>query len=131
MSATFLQAPNGDYALDENMRLILEEDQLVVAGIKLRNMFLFFEGTWYLDTTEGFPYFRYVFVKNPDLSFIARLYTRVILSVGSVIESVDRIDCTLDKKTRKLSVFFVAKSVDGRVLTGGPGEPFRINGKDI
>ncbi len=131
MSAAILQGPNGDWALDSNKRLIVERDQLVVAGMKLRNRFKFFEGTWFLDTTEGFPYYRYVFVKNPDLVFIGRLFTRVILSISPVITSVERIDTDYNRRDRKLSVFFIARAEDGRVLTGGPGEPFRINGEDI
>lgn len=130
MATTIFQAPNGDFALDENMCLILETDQVIVAGIMLRNRFKFFEGTWFLDLTEGFPYYRSVFVKNPDMNHIRRLFTRLILSVSPVIDTVERLDLKLGSD-RRLKVYFLARAVDGRVLEGGPGLPFRINGEEI
>lgn len=131
MSATIFQGPDGDWQLDAKKRLQIERDQLIVAGIKLRNRLKFFLGTWFLDLTQGFPYYQFVFVKSPDLNFITRLYTRVILSISPVITTMKAIDVRLDKKTRKLSVFFQAVAQDGRILSSDDDNVFRVDGENI
>lgn len=130
MSATIFQGPDGDWLLDGNKRLVLETDQVIVDAHKLRNRFKFFEGTWFLDLTEGFPYFREIFVKNPDIERIRRLFTRLILSLPSFV-AVERLDLNYDRSARHLSVYFESRAEDGRVVSGGPGGPFRIDGEDL
>jgi len=129
MSA-FHIAQDGDILLT-NGKITIEQDPFFAAAIKLRNRFLFFRGEWFLDTREGVPYFQLVFVKNPDLNVISRLFTDIILSLDPVIVSVTRMDLYFQSASRDLVIDFEALGADGRRLEGGTGKPFLIEGEQI
>ena len=112
-------------------KLQLEVDPVVQAAYKLRARFLFFKGEWFLDLREGIPYYQFVMVKNPDLGVIRRLFTRVILSVSPVIESVTRIDCQIATEDRGLAVYFEARCTNGAKISGGTGVPFLVDGNEL
>jgi hypothetical protein len=106
-------------------RVILRSLGAVEAAIALRNKFLFVKGEYFLDTRQGVPYFQYVFVKNPDLLIVKDLFTQVIKSVPGVA-SIDRLDVSFDRATRKGAFSFRAIAANGKVITGGSGQPFIV-----
>lgn len=130
MATTLFIEPGGDLYLDPLGRLVLEEDEVVAACIKLRNRFRFFLGEWFLDVRQGVPYFQFVFVKNPNLPLIRRLFMRIIRSVPQ-ITAVSRVDLYPSPEDRGLVVYFEARAIDGRLIQGGLGTPFIIEGKEI
>lgn len=112
-------------------KIQIEEDPIVQAAYKIRSRFLFFRGEWFLDTREGLPYYQFVFVKNPNLAVIRRLFTRVILSVSPVLESVTRMDCLMSPDDRGLAVYFEATCTNGAKISGGTGQPFLVDGNEL
>jgi hypothetical protein len=71
-----------------------------------------------------------VLVKNPNLTSIRTLFTRIILSVPA-IKTVVAIPLNYDPKARTLSLFFRAVGIDGSKVTGGIGQPFIVDGTDV
>lgn len=117
------QTSDNDLALT-NGQLSIVTDPAECAAIELRNKFLFVQGEYFLDTRQGVPYFVYVFKKNPDLLVVKQLFTEVIL--GS--ENVAKILSLTVSKTpdRKGHFAFKAQAVNGKVITGGSGQPFIV-----
>lgn len=82
---------------------------------RLQTKFQFFLGEWFLDTTLGVPYFRDVFVRNPDMAVIRSIFQKLITD-DEGIENVASLDMVLDGTTRVLSVTFQAVLVSDEVL---------------
>lgn len=83
--------------------------------IKIAQRLKFFLGEWFRDKRQGVPYFRDVFVKNPDVDLIRSIFRKVILSVQEVAE-VTRVVTNYDRANRILAVEFEARLVEGGVL---------------
>lgn len=123
MSA-FAQTLTNDLDLSSG-NLVIEQDKDQCAAWKLTNLFLFFEGEWFKDTRQGIPYFKYVFVKSPDLGVIGTIFGQVATYVpwiaGTISQSIDFI-----ANQRTLNATFQYRTGSGAVITGGPGKPFLI-----
>jgi hypothetical protein len=115
------------YSATGRSNLAIVVDPAVAKAIKLRNRFLLFLGEWFLDTRIGVPYFQFLFVKNPDVALVRRMLRRVIESVGFLVASLD-----LAYDPSKRTLMFTFSATDGpRVIEGGSGVPFIVDGKGI
>jgi hypothetical protein len=74
-----------------------------------------FLGEWVLNRLKGVPFFRDVFVKDPNLTTVQGVFARVIQDDPGV-GNLDQITVTLDAGTRQATVTFSATLVDGSVL---------------
>lgn len=79
---------------------------------EIRIRLLWFAKEWIFNKSLGFPYFEYVFTKNPDLMYIKALMKAEILAVEHVL-SVPELTITVDRRTRKAMVRFVVKTDEG------------------
>lgn len=107
----------GDLELDPTGSEILLTDHpsQPLGRAVMQDLFIrlrFFYGEWFLNRTLGIPYFRYVFVKNPDLRLIGSIFRRVILGTPG-IAALDKFDLRFDRPTRMLYPTF-----SGRLSTG-------------
>jgi hypothetical protein len=87
---------------------------------KIASRFLWWLGEWFLDQRQGVPYYRDVFVKNPDLSVIRSVFRRVLLSTPGVL-SVDEFDLIYEPADRTLAFAFHA-TVEGGVVIVTPDD---------
>lgn len=83
-----------------------------IAGIEaarqeVRAALQFFLKEWFLDETEGTPFFDKVLVKNPNPAVLQSVFRARILSRPS-IKSVDTLVLTFDRQARKLQLDFQA-----------------------
>lgn len=85
-----------------------------------------FIGEWFLDPTQGIPYFRYVFVVNPDLRLIESIFRRVILGTVGVA-SLDSYSQTFDKAKRTLFPVFAARLTNGTVIKSSDFGPLVVS----
>ena len=122
--STFAQETDNDLKV-VNGQLVLVTDVAEEAAICLRNKLQFVQGEWFLDTRVGMPYFAFFFVKNPDLLLLRSLLRTAILSVEG-IDSIIDLNTTLDKARRKASFKFRARAANGKIITGGSGQPFIV-----
>lgn len=122
--ATFAQTTDNDLAL-ENGQLILVTDVAEEAAIVLNNRFKFVKGEYFLDTRQGVDYFGIVFVKNPNLLLIRRLFRDIVESVQGIKKIID-LQTSLNDRTRKLSISLRAQADNGKFIVGGSGQPFIV-----
>jgi hypothetical protein len=114
--------PAGDLALVGGTFVFLQPGPEYTRQ-KLAARLKFFLGEWFLDRRLGVPYFKHVFVRNPDLDVIRQMFRKVILGTAGVLGIVDdAITLTYDRVSRSLSVSFAAL-VEGGVVTVNPGDP--------
>lgn len=111
----YLDPGTGDLAVDALGQTRLTAAIIEETAQRLTTKIRHFLGEWFLDTTLGFPYYRDVLVKNPDLAAIKALYQDLITDDEGV-ESLVALDLALDGQTRVLSVTFAAVLVSGDVL---------------
>jgi hypothetical protein len=79
----------------------------------VRSRLRFFLGEWFLDERQGFPYFRDVFIKNPNRQSIVSSLRRTIRQTPGVAE-VDELTLQVDEG-RRASVSFRAILEDSAI----------------
>lgn len=95
----------------------VEQDEYVAQKLKIR--FQFFWQEWFYDQRLGIPYFRDVFVSNPDIDLITALYRKTIVTTPYV-ESLTSISVTINRNLRQLYLNFVARTDFGGEVSGDP-----------
>jgi len=85
----------------------------------------FFKGEWFLNLDAGMPYFQHILTKGYDERVVRAILTQAVQGVGGV-DSVLEMSLSLDPQTRRLSVSFRAKLVDGTVYDTTNYQPFVI-----
>ncbi len=93
---------NGNVAFNSGIESIRQHLQ-----IRLRT----FAGEWFLNTSVGVPYFDSVFIKNPDLTVLNTVFTKVILDTPGVI-SLSSLSFEISGN-RQLFVSFSAITTNG------------------
>lgn len=122
--STFAQTTDRDLALP-NGQLKIVRDVAEEAAIVLQNKFLLVKGEWFLDTRVGAPYMTYVYVKNPDLLVIRQVFRKIILSTQGIKEIIN-LSLDFNRGARRLSFSFRALADNGRIVSGGSGQPFIV-----
>jgi hypothetical protein len=90
---------NGDLELTDDGDILATES--VRQAVKIRLLWFFDE--WRLGPELGFPYFEYVFIKNPNETKIKSLIRDTVMSVDEVTD-VTEITYELDKQTRSAAI---------------------------
>jgi hypothetical protein len=115
----------GDLFLDDNGLEVLEQDLGVEVAQRITVRFNFFLGEWFLDASEGTPWFQRVLVKAPSDRVVRTVLTQVITGtegVASIVSLAYDIG-----KDRLLSVRFVAQLVDGSTFRSTDYAPFQVD----
>ena len=107
-----------DIKIDNDRDLVIEKNDLALVtetdavsqylGQRLRT----FLTEWFLDEQIGLPYFDEFFVKNPNSKVIQAILQDKILTSPGVI-ALYKLDATLDKPTRELSIDVGAQAKGG------------------
>lgn len=72
-------------------------------------------GEWFLDTTDGTPYFQTIFVANANLDHVRSAFIDRALSVEGVV-SIETLDLSVDKVRRELTVHFAGRGPLGQLV---------------
>jgi hypothetical protein len=78
----------------------------------------FFLGEWFLDNTQGIPYFQQILVKNPDQSKIDAIFQNVILGTPGVTQ-LSSYSFNVNTGARILTVTFSCLTTTGVVSYSG------------
>ena len=105
-----------EHDLDPSITLV---DGVEAISQQLRIRLQIFLGEWFLDAREGIPFFRDVFIKNPNLSVVREIFRRAISTTPNIL-SVDKLILTLDPAQRHLRVDFSATTTSGAIITLSP-----------
>lgn len=109
---------------DSGIRLTnsLAEDVQNYLLISLR----LFKGEWYLDLTQGIPYFQNILGKKISLQIVTQIFKSAILKCPG-IQSLDSID-TRRLEARAIQLVFSVTLQDGKILTSSDFPPFILGG---
>lgn len=81
-----------------------------------------FLGEWFLDRRRGIPYYRHVFVRNPNLDVVRRIFTQVITRCPGVL-ALTSLELDYNPSARTLGVSFRATVEGGETIIVSPGDP--------
>lgn len=82
----------------------------------------FFLAEWFLDNTQGLPYFQQILIKNPDQSKIDAIFSNVILGTPGVTQ-LTAYSFTPSSAIRVLTVSFSVITTTGIVSYSGNISP--------
>jgi len=85
----------------------------------------FFLGEWFLDPTQGIPYFQNILGGKTPLPIVAQIYRKVILTTAGVA-SLDSFNLARTAE-RGVSLSFAVTLVDGAVLTFEDFQPLTLS----
>lgn len=99
-----------DLALDQSGDLVVDPDFALVTGRdsvvqRIRLRLYLVRGSWYLDTSEGVPWFQTIMVKAPDVPAIDALLRAEIASVPGV-DSLVSFESSFDNEVRTYTATF-------------------------
>lgn len=97
---------NFDFQLYDDTNQIMQN-----LGIRLR----FILGEWFLDITQGIPYYEEVFIKAPNQIQIESIIMREIVTTRGILEIIS-FESDFDTRKRIYSVKFSARSISGETL---------------
>ena len=103
----------GDLLIDGGDLSIVRDGDALVQQLAID--FQFFKGEWFLDVRLGVPYFQEVLIKNPDLVAVNGIF-RQVLEQSPAVNSIEEFNSDFDAATRKLSVTFTVRTVDGQIV---------------
>lgn len=82
----------------------------------------FFLAEWFLDNTQGLPYWQQILIKNPDQSKIDAIFKNVILGRPGV-QQLSQYSFSPNFVTRVLTITFRAVTTQGVVVYSGTLNP--------
>lgn len=100
-----LQVVNYDLALNTGNALVQQ---------RLKQSLWFFLGEWYLDVTDGVPYYQDILVKAPVQITVESILKSTILETPDVLE-LTQFDLTYENDTRRLFLDFTVNTTFGSV----------------
>ena len=109
MISKALNSNNDIYVLNGRFAVVEEGAQTVQ---HLRTRLQFFNGEWFLKTTEGVPYFQQILKKPFDMAKVETILKSEILNTPD-IERLTRFESSFDGDTRKLTINFDAETTFG------------------
>lgn len=105
-----LSAASHDLLIIDGDLKLIDDAERIAQQIKITLQFWL--GEWYLDISKGVPYLEHVLVKNPNMNHIRAIFREKILDVPGVT-GVNKLQLSLDRKNRALSVSFEAETTAG------------------
>lgn len=108
-----LMDDNDDVAIVNNQLVLTENNSQDEIRQRLLQNLRFFYGEWFLDQTEGLPYFQSVFVKGTPPDIVEAAFKDAIIGTDGV-ESLERFEpLDLNSATRELKVDFDVRTING------------------
>lgn len=111
-----------DFALDQNTNdlifrdfdfFLFDDTNQIMQNLAIRLRFVL--GEWYLDITQGIPYYEVFFKKAPNQIQIESILKQEIANTRGIVE-ITSFESAFDARRRVYSVKFSAKSIDGEEL---------------
>lgn len=122
--AVFRIIPPGDLALKNGSPYYIAGPAYIRQKLSVR--FKFFQREWFLNQLEGIPYYRDVFVKNPNLDVVNSLFKRVIRTCPGVL-GLRSYSSRFDAAERVLYFRFVAIVEGGEVIVAEKDRDFIVD----
>lgn len=101
---------DGDIKITNNQVLLNEGAEAIRQHLLTR--FQLFFGEWFLDITEGVPWYQDILIKKPAFSVVQEILKDVILDTPGVLE-LRSFNLDFTAQTRQLSLTFQALTTSG------------------
>ena len=113
----YLDPVTKDLALTstKNLRLTTTNGEYVAQ--KIETVLSFFLGEWFLDYTEGTPYFESIFKKNPDLNLVNTALRNRIVNKIEEVEEIIKFETEFDTSLRQYSLDLEVRSITGDIVS--------------
>ena len=85
----------------------------------------FFKGEWWYDQNQGTPYYQQILVKDPDISVLRAVFSRIVLDTPGVA-TITRLDVAEPDANREVAVTFEARLTDGTRFRSQDFPPFIV-----
>lgn len=113
MSDLTIDQDTGDLFLDETDLTLTSGQEAIRQHLSQR--LRTFVGEWFLDLTEGIPYFQHILKKRPDPVIVDSVFKKEIIDTPGIKKLLD-FDLDLDASTRVLTLTFRAETIEGSVI---------------
>lgn len=98
-----------DIDLSTNDLILIDGSKAIAQHLSIRLQF--FLGEWFLDTTQGIPYFQEILTKDFDLETVQLIFSDTITTTPGV-QSLEEFNLQLNNANRVLRVNFKAQLTD-------------------
>ena len=92
---------------------LVDDTKQIMQNLAIRLRFVL--GEWYLDITQGVPYYEEFFRKSPNQIQIESILKQEIVQTRGIEELIS-FEANFDKRRRIFSVNFSARSISGEEL---------------
>ena len=116
----------GDLFLDTNGNLVLTQTLAQVVQQDLTICLRMFQGEWFLDPSQGIPYFQSILGVKAAPGIVAQIF-RTAIAQRPGIQSINSLTVT-NLPNRSIQITFSITLQDGSVLTSADFLPFIVGG---
>lgn len=92
---------------------LVDETSQIMQNLSIRLRFIL--GEWYLDITQGVPYYEEFFIKNPNQIQIESSLKEEIVRTRGIVQ-LTSFEADFDKRKRIFSVKFTALAISGEEI---------------
>lgn len=92
---------------------LVDDTRQIIQNLSIRLRFVLAE--WYLDITQGIPYYEFFFVKSPNQIQIESILKEEIVNTRGIL-GITSFSADFDTRNRIFSVKFGARSISGEEL---------------
>lgn len=110
MSSFQLDPLSGDLLITNNSLTLTTGIEAIRQHLQCR--FRLFLGEWFLDTSQGVPWYRDILIKRPAFAVVREILKRVILETRGVLEIL-KFEFDFVGQTREASLTFTALTEEG------------------
>lgn len=112
--ADILLDPTTHDIVIRNYDMVLQSGADEVAqNLKIR--FLFYQGEWRFNPSEGMPYFQEILKKYSDEATVAGIFRQALEEAPNVSKIIE-FNPRFDRKERKFSLSFKVQAIDGTIV---------------
>lgn len=112
----FKLGDDGDLLIDGNKFVLTQHNSDDEIAQRLMQRLRFFFGEWFLDVSEGVPWFQIIFEKSTSPDIIEGILKETIIGTEGVV-TLDRwVPLEYDPKTRLVQVVFDVTTINGNNL---------------
>lgn len=112
MSSFQLNQESGDFEITDNALTLTTGAEAIRQHLQCR--FRLFLGEWFLDTSQGVPWFTEILKKQQTFSVVREILKKVILETPGVI-SITKFNFDFEPTERTATLEFACLSTDGPI----------------
>lgn len=109
---------------DGDIKVVDNNDLKHMVAQAIRTALLLFQGTWFLDLTQGVPWLQSILGQKIPVTFVAAILRTAVLKIPG-IASLDSFNC-VEVQPRGVQLVFSLTVTDGTKLTSSDFAPFVI-----